>query len=176
MVHRRVASTVVFAVAALVTAVLLAPRPTSPDLYAGFRQARDQEIPGTFGYVLSAPGDITPTIDPVSAYGTLLGSRSDRDVALTLATVRNDADGVRWGPAWVYLTRDLCYFSAKGDFVSPSRAGDDDGCTADNLLVQVVDASSGDFVAAFDAYDPGKGWSPDRGGAPIQTLGATRFH
>lgn len=148
-----------------------------PDPYAGLRQAATQEIPGTFGYTLSAvPSGFRPSIDPVRAYGQLLGSGADRHVALTLADVTNVTDGVHWGPAWVYLTRDLCYFTAKGDFVSPARSGGTDGCTADNLLVQVVDARTGAFVAAFDAYDIGGDWLPQRQGGTVQAPAGTRFH
>lgn len=144
------------------------------DPFTAFRQAREQPIPGTFGYVL-APAEGAPTIEPEAAYGELLGSGAGLDVSLTYATVRNDTDGVEWGPAWVYLTHDLCYFTAKGDFVSPSRAGEDDGCTPDNILVQVVDARSGRFVAAFDAFDVSGEWLPAREGDP-QASPTTLFH
>jgi len=144
------------------------------DPFAAFHQVREQTIPGTFGYVL-APADGRPEMAPETAYGDLLGSGRGLDVSLTYAIVRNDRDGIEWGPAWVYLTHDLCYFTAKGDFVSPSRAGEDDGCTPDNILVQVVDADTGRFVAAFDAFDVDGGWLPARAGDP-QTSPTTRFH
>lgn len=147
---------------------------TGDDPFAAFHQARPQPIPGTFGYVLD-PAEGRPSVRPDAAYETLLGSGDGLDVSLTYAVVRNDRDGVRWGPAWVYLTHDLCYFTAKGDFVSPSRAGEDDGCTPNNILVQVVDAQSGRFVAAFDAFDVHGGWLPARVGDP-QTSPTTRFH
>jgi hypothetical protein len=161
------------AVAVVATATWLVPR-TGDDPFAMFHQARTQPIPGTFGYVLD-PAEGRPSIQPDTAYGTLLGSGEDLDVSLTYAIVRNDRDGVLWGPAWVYMTHDLCYFTAKGDFVSPSRAGEDDGCTPDNILVQVVDAQTGRFVAAFDAFDVHGGWLPARVGDP-QASPTTRFH
>ena len=93
-------------------------------------------------------------------------------VSVTLAAVgRGDAVGGRRGCS----SRDLCYFTAKGDFVSPSRSGDGDGCTPRNVLVQVVDASTGDFVAVFEAYDADLTWLPDRVGTPAQVPGARRF-
>ena len=147
---------------------------SSEDPFAVFHQSREEPIPGTFGYVL-APADGSPRVEPETAYADLLGSGRGLDVSLTYAVVRNDRDGLEWGPAWVYLTHDLCYFTAKGDFVSPSRAGEDDGCTPDNILVQVVDADPGRFVAAFDAFDVHGGWLPARAGDP-QTLPTTRFH
>ena len=75
----------------------------------------------------------------------------------------------------MFFTRGLCYFTAKGDFVSPSRSGDGDGCTPRNVLVQVVDASTGEFVAVFEAYDADLTWLPDRVGTPAQVPGARRF-
>jgi len=168
--------TVALAALAVTVAVAGVWRTTRPgdDQYAAFHQARTQPIPGTFGYVLD-PAEGRPSIRPDTAYRALLGSGDGLDVSLTYAIVRNDRDGVRWGPAWVYLTHDLCYFTAKGDFVSPSRAGEDDGCTPNNILVQVVDAQSGRFIAAFDAFDVGGGWLPARAGDP-QASPTTRFH
>jgi hypothetical protein len=96
-------------------------------------------------------------------------------VFVTLAGVENASEGIAWGPSWVFVTRDLCYFNTKGDFVSPSRAGEEDGCTPRNMLVQVVDAWSGEFRAVFEAYDLDGAWAPDRAGAPDQVPGATRF-
>jgi hypothetical protein len=148
------------------------------DPYRGYRQATEEEIPGTFGYLLEPAGGFEPSIDPRSVYPELVGADPDRKVTLTLATVSNEGDGVEWGPAWVFLTRHLCYFSAKGDFISPSRAGLDDGCSPDNVLVQVVDARTGEFLAAFDAYDAVGGWSPSRDTvvAGVQDPLSTRFH
>jgi hypothetical protein len=161
---------------ALVGGLIASWRFTRPsiDPFAAFHQAHSQPIPGTFGYVL-VPAEGRPGVSPDAAYRTLLGAHDGLDVSLTYAIVRNERDGVRWGPAWVYLTHDLCYFTAKGDFVSPSRAGEDDGCTPNNILVQVVDAESGRFVAAFDAFDVEGGWLPARMGDP-QTSPTTRFH
>jgi hypothetical protein len=170
---RRLAVLAALAVAGGLTAGWLMTRP-GDDPFAAFHQVRAQPIPGTFGYVL-APAAGRPTVDPQTAYATLLGSGERLDVSLTYAVVRNDRDGVRWGPAWVYLTHDLCYFTAKGDFVSPSRAGEDDGCTPNNILVQVVDAGTGRLIAAFDAFDVHGGWLPARAGDP-QASPTTRFH
>ncbi len=172
--HRRaslVVSTLSIAVAAAGAWVVAQHR---ADPFAAFHQARPQTIPGTFGYMLT-PADGVPRVEPGAAYRTLLGSGRGLDVSLTYAVVRNEGDGIEWGPAWVYLTHDLCYFTAKGDFVSPSRSGEDDGCTPDNILVQVVDAQTGTFVAAFDAFDVNGGWLPERAGDP-QTSPTTRFH
>jgi hypothetical protein len=146
----------------------------SDDAYAALRQAIEQPIPGTFGYLLEPP-DAGATADPSEAYARLLGAADDRDVALTLATVTNADEGYEWGPAWVYITHDLCYFTAKGDLVSPGRSGRTDACTKGNMLVQVVDAASGEMIAAFPAFDLELGWLPQREGTPSQA-GLTRFH
>jgi hypothetical protein len=166
------------AVAAVVTVATgitwWAARPSNDDPYAALRQAVDQPIPGTFGYVLKPPDD-GARADPSQAYTRLLGAGDGRDVALTLATVTNADEGYEWGPAWVYFTHDLCYFTAKGDLVSPGRSGRVDACTKQNMLVQVVDAGSGEMVAAFPAFDLERGWLPQREGTPSQA-GVTRFH
>ncbi len=161
-------------VAGIVTATLLAACSGSPDPYSAYRQTKAEPIPGTFGYSLE-PVDGTPRTDPGTVYEDLVGADLARDVSVSFGQVSNDDDGTRWGPAWVFFTHDLCYFTAKGDFVSPSRAGLADGCTEDNMLVQVVDANSGDLVAAFGAYDLTGEWLPSRMGGD-QPAGATRFH
>jgi hypothetical protein len=171
--RRIVVGLAVLAIAVTGLAVSLATR-HDDDPFAAFHQARPEPIPGTFGYEL-VPAAGTPSVAPDAVYRHLLGADQNLDVALTYADVRNEGDGVNWGPAWVYLSRDLCYFSAKGDFVSPSRAGKTDGCTKDNILVQVVDAQSGDLIATFDAFDVNGGWLPARTGDP-QSTPTTRFH
>jgi len=146
-----------------------------PGPYEPLHQSSRQEIPGTFGYDLVPVDGFTTDVDPAVAWRELPGARTGSDVSVTLAAVENPAQGVDWGPSWVYFTNDLCYFTAKGDFVSPSRAGEDDGCTPQNVLVQVVDASSGEFRAVFEAYDADLTWLPERAGTPDQVAGATPF-
>ena len=146
-----------------------------PDPFRPLHQSTRQEIPGTFGYVLVPVEDFRAVVDPTRAWRGLTGARAGADVSVTLAEVENPAEGVDWGPSWVYFTNDLCYFTSKGDFVSPSRAGEDDGCTPQNVLVQVVDATSGEFRAVFEAYDADLTWLPRRVGEPGQVPGTTRF-
>ena len=147
-----------------------------PDPYATVRQAREEKIPGTFSYVLRPPGDIAPTVGPQHAYDGLPGAGTEPDVTVTFAVVLDTDSGRSWGPAWVFFTRHLCYFSAKGDLVSPGRFGDGDACTDQNMFVQVVDVRSGSLVGAFSAYDTTVGWLPDRGEQPVHLDGTTRFH
>jgi hypothetical protein len=154
------------------------------DPYRPYRQATEEDIPGTFGYVLSPVGSFDPDTDPARVYDGLVGASNDRRVWLSLARVRNDTDGFSYGPSWVFMTRNLCYFTAKGDLVAPARYGDGDACTHDNFLVQVVDAETGEFRDAFTAFDSTGGWVPDRLGDPAMQAGApagaqagtTRFH
>lgn len=163
--------------ASLVTVVLLVASCSlvdDPAPYAPLHQSVRQEIPGTFGYDLLPVEGFDPEIDPLQAWRGLTGAAGGTHVSVTLAAVEDPVDG-GWGPSWVFFTRDLCYFTAKGDFVSPSRSGDGDGCTPRNVLVQVVDASTGDFVAVFEAYDADLTWLPDRVGTPAQVPGARRF-
>jgi hypothetical protein len=138
-------------------------------------QSERQEIPGTFGYQLVPVDGFRAEIDPAVAWRELPGAGEGTDVSVTLAEVESPTDGADWGPSWVYFTHDLCYFTAEGDFVSPSRAGETDGCTPQNVLVQIVDASSGEFRGVFEAYDDDLTWLPARTGTPDQVAGATRF-
>ena len=146
-----------------------------PNRFEPLHQSERQEIPGTFGYDLVPVDGFETEIDPGAAWRDLPGAGRGAAVSVTLAEVESPAEGVDWGPSWVYFTNDLCYFTAKGDFVSPSRSGEDDGCTPQNVLVQVVDATSGEFRAVFEAYDAGLNWLPERVGSPDQVAGATRF-
>ncbi|HVF07405.1 MAG TPA: hypothetical protein VNC60_02415 [Actinomycetota bacterium] len=143
--------------------------------YEPLHQSARQEIPGTFGYVLVPLEGFRGEVDPSSAWRDLPGAGEGSAVSVTLADLEHPGEGVDWGPSWVYFTNDLCYFTAKGDFVSPSRAGKTDGCTRQNVLVQVVDATSGEFTAVFEAYDAHLTWTPTRVGTPDQVAGATRF-
>jgi hypothetical protein len=147
------------------------------DPYAVYRQARGEPIPGTFAWTLQPPSGGTPRLSPAQAYRRLPGAGTEPDVMATLAIIENGDDGSRTPTAWVFITRNLCYFTAKGDLVSPGRSGGD-GCTPDNLLVQAVDADTGDLVRVFSAFDLTHGWSPDREGDPAtaQATGTTRFH
>jgi len=157
------------------TIVTVACGGDEPNPYGPLHQSERQEIPGTFGYDLVPVGGFATEIDPATAWRDLPGAGRGAEVSVTLAEVENAAEGVDWGPSWVYFTNDLCYFTAKGDFVSPARTGEGDGCTPQNVLVQVVDATSGEFRAVFEAYDADLTWLPTRAGSPDQVPGATRF-
>ena len=157
------------------TFTVVACSTSSPPPFEPLRQATRQEIPGAFGYDLVPVGDFRPRVDPARIWPSLPGAGTGSDVSVTLAEVVHTTDGVDWGPSWVFFTNDLCYFTAKGDYVSPSRAGESDGCRPRNMFVQVVDASSGELRAVFEAYDADLTWLPERLGTPAQVASTTRF-
>jgi len=146
----------------------------APDTFAALRQATIEAVPGTLGYELLPVGDFRPEIAPNEDYAALTG-RTDGTVMVTLATVHDIDYGTRWGPAWVFFARDVCYATSKGDLVSPGRSGNDP-CSDANMWVQVIDANSGATLGSFSAYDGSERWAPDRSGDPSQVPGTTRFH
>jgi hypothetical protein len=93
--------------------------------------------------------------------------------------VENTTDHTLGPPAWVFVTPHTCYATAKGDLVSPGRTGN--GCTQENLYVQGVDATTGERLGGFSAFDTPTGWSPTRAGTPEVVVattqdGTTRLH
>jgi hypothetical protein len=145
-----------------------------PDTFAPLRQATVEPIPGTFSYELEPVGGFRPEIAPDADYAALT-SRTSGTVMVTLATVHDTDFGTRWGPAWVFFARDVCYATSKGDLVSPARSGNDP-CSDANMWVQVIDATNGASLGSFTAYDGTGGWTPERRGDPAQVPGTTRFH
>jgi hypothetical protein len=96
-----------------------------------------------------------------------------------LAQVYNHVGDYVGPPAWVFITPDTCFATAKGDLVSPERSGN--GCTQQNLYVQGVDATTGETLGGFSAFEPPDGWTPAREGTPPSVmattqLGSTRLH
>jgi hypothetical protein len=145
-----------------------------PDRYESLRQATTEPIPGTFSYELEPVDGFHPSFDPDTAYAKLV-ERAPGPVMITLATVHDTDFDATWGPAWVFFARDVCFATAKGDVVSPARSGND-ACSVANMWVQVIDATSGDPLGSFTAYDGTTTWVPTREGDPAQVAGATRFH
>jgi len=146
----------------------------APDTFGPLRQATVEAIPGTLSYELEPVGDFSPTIAPDADYEAL-ARRTPGSVTVTLATVHDTDFGTRWGPAWVFFARDVCFATSKGDVVSPARSGNDP-CTDANIWVQAIDAASGATLGSFTAYDGSERWAPDRDGDPSQVPGTTRFH
>jgi hypothetical protein len=145
-----------------------------PDPLEPLRQAAVEAIPGTFSYELEPVGGFRPTIEPNADYAAL-ARRTTGTVMVTLATVHDTDFGTRWGPAWVFFARDVCFATSKGDVVSPARSGND-RCSDANMWVRVIDATNGASLGTFTAYDGTEQWLPDREGDPAQVAGAIRFH
>jgi hypothetical protein len=145
-----------------------------PDTFGALRQATVEAVPGTLGYQLEPVGDFRPQIAPDADYAALT-RRTDGPVMVTLATVHDIDYGTRWGPAWVFFARDMCFATSKGDLVSPTRSGNDP-CSDANMWVQVIDANDGASLGSFSAYDGSERWAPSRAGDPSQVAGTIRFH
>lgn len=145
-----------------------------PDTFGPLRQATVEAVPGTLSYELEPVGDFRPQVTPDADYAAL-AQRTPGTVTVTLATVHDTDFGTRWGPAWVFFARGVCFATSKGDVVSPARSGND-ACTDANIWVQAIDATSGATLGSFTAYDGSERWVPQREGDPSQVPGTTRFH
>lgn len=165
--------------AVAVVALLGAPCSRTPDPYAAYRQARTEDVPGTFDWQLHPPGDFTPAISPDTAFEKVFQAGRRPEVLVVLARVGTTTDGSVWPPAWVFVSPDMCFATAKGDLVSPGRSGN--GCEDENLYVQGVDAATGETLGGFSAFDTPEGWLPARAGTPDVLVartqeGTTRLH
>ena len=146
----------------------------APDPFEPLRQATVEAVPGTLSYELVPVGNYRPEVAPDADY-TALAKRTPGTVTVTLATVHDTDFGTRWGPAWVFFARDVCFATSKGDVVSPARSGNE-ACTDANMWVQAIDATNGATLGSFTAYDGSERWTPQREGDPSQVPGTTRFH
>jgi hypothetical protein len=153
---------------------------TAPDPYAAFRQTDVEEVPGTFDWELHpVDSSFRPAISPEVAYEEVYGAGREPEAVAVLAQVYNHVGDYVGPPAWVFITPDTCFATAKGDLVSPGRSGN--GCTQQNLYVQGVDATTGETLGGFSAFEPPDGWTPAREGTPppvvaTTQLGSTRLH
>ena len=160
--------------------VMFAGCSSAPDPYAAFRQTTDEDVPGTFDWQLHpVDGDYRPAIAPQDAYATVFEAGKRPEAIAVLAQVGNALEDTLGPPAWVFITPDMCFATAKGDLVSPGRTGN--GCTEQNLYVQGVDATTGETLGGFSAFDPPIHWQPAREGQPTPVVattqaGSTRLH
>jgi hypothetical protein len=166
--------------AAAVFAVLALACSSEPDPYASYRETVVEDVPGAFDWQLQpVSDDFRPAIAPEVAYEEVFGAGTRSEAMAVLAQVYNAVEHTTAPPAWVFITPHMCFATAKGDLVSPGRTGD--GCTDDNLYVQGVDATTGERLGGFSAYDSVAGWSPARRGTPAPVVattqeGSTRLH
>ena len=139
-----------------------APAPTFPTL----RQARVEEVPGTFGLVLRPPpAGFNPQVSPVQALQIASqGQKAPGPVFLTLASVPGMYTGQTIDtPMWVIIVRNLCYPSQKGELVSSSRREPQNrvsNCSMRNLWIQVEDPITGKRVSMVAGFDPTANWQP----------------
>lgn len=168
------------AVIAAALLVVLTSCSSAPDPYAAYRQTTVEEVPGTFDWQLRpVDAKYRPTLSPQDAYTKVFEAGKRPDAIAVLAQVGNAVDDSLGPPAWVFITPDMCFATAKGDLVSPGRTGN--GCTPENLYVQGVDATTGEPLGGFSAFEPPTHWEPARAGhpAPVEATtqaGTTRLH
>jgi hypothetical protein len=143
--------------------------PDGGTTYPSLRQAGEELVPGTLDvYLEPAPASFSPRLTPAAAYDERAAPHARHDVSMTLAFVRQGLPELgnvrRAGPAWVVVNHDVCYFTSKGDLISPARAtgGRRDGCTQKNLFLQVLDAGTGDQLFTVGGFDPSGRWAPRR--------------
>ena len=146
---------------------------SAPDPYAAYRQTTVEDVPGTFDWQLQPVAkDFRPAIAPQDAYDQVFEAGQRPDAIAVLAQVGNRVDSGLGPPAWVFITPHMCFATAKGDLVSPGRSGD--GCTDANLYVQGVDATTGEALGGFAAYEPPAPWEPARAGQPAPVVATTQ--
>ena len=168
------------AIVAAALLAILAGCSSAPDPYAAYRQTTVETVPGTFDWQLHpVDADYRPAISPQDAYATVFDAGKRPEAIAVLAHVGNTVDDNMGPPAWVFITPDMCFATAKGDLVSPGRSGN--GCVEQNLYVQGVDATTGQTLGGFSAFDPPTHWEPARAGQPDPVVattqaGSTRLH
>ncbi len=161
------------ALAAAALLALLVGCRSAPDPYAAWRQTTVEEIPGTFDWQLHpVDADYRPAISPQDAYAKVFEAGKRPQAIAVLGRVGNTVDDSLRPPAWVFITPDMCFATAKGDLVSPGRSGN--GCTDQNLFVQGVDATTGETLGGISAFDPPTHWEPARAGQPVPVVATTQ--
>ncbi len=154
-------------VAAVGAGVWLARDRGAPS-YPSLRQARAEEVPGTFGVMLHPPpAGFEPAVTPGQVYRAFVSRPPPGGVMETLAVVSSpyapSSDEV---PAWVLIGRGVCDATSKGDVVSPGRSdptAEGVPCPNESLLIGVIDATTGTLLGAYRGYDLSGTWVPARG-------------
>jgi hypothetical protein len=168
------------ALVAVAAILVVACQPSTPDPYAAYRQTQAELVPGAFDWEIQPiDADFRAAIGPAEAYEKVYAAGRQPDATAVLGRVYNRLEHTTGPPAWIFITPDTCFATAKGDLVSPGRTGN--GCAEENLYVQGVDATTGESLGGFSAFMPQDGWAPARAGAPAVVtartqLGTTRLH
>lgn len=147
--------------------------------YEAYRQTASQEIPGTWGTHLDPlPDDYDPKLTPSQVLDRFARNTPRGAIILDLADVRQSVVYVvggtpqpaLGGPAWVFLTRGVCFNSEKGALVASSRRPDNypvQRCSLANISVLAVNADTGKLILTARGYDDTLEWSPARAGNPM---------
>jgi hypothetical protein len=146
--------------------------------YEEYRQVESQEIPGTWGSRLEPlPEDYDPKLSPEEVLDRYAADSPRGAIILDLARYRDTLTYVidhtpsppADTPAWVFLTRGLCFNSEKGALVASARRPDSYGaqrCSLANISVLAVDADTGALISTARGFDESLEWSPARAGNP----------
>lgn len=146
--------------------------------YEEYRQVRTQEIPGTWGTHLEPlPDDYDPDLSPREVLDRFARDSPRGAIVLDLARYRDTLTYVidhtpsppADAPAWVFMTRGLCFNSEKGALVASARRPDSyDGqrCSLANISILAVDADTGDLIATARGFDDSLEWVAARAGNP----------
>jgi len=147
--RRRIVLGATVALAVAVVTIVLARRVPYEDL----RQTVAQTIPGTLGYTLLPPGDVRPALTPAKVQARYPARGGE--VAIALATIRDDFSGRSFGPGWVLFARGVCLRDAKGELVSDARGTDpnDLACTDATIWILAVDPVTAAPLIALTAHD-----------------------
>ena len=159
--RRRILLGATVALAVVVVAIVLMR--AAP--YAELRQTSPQAIPGTLGYTLIPPGDVRPALTPAEVEARYPAEGGE--VAIALATIRDNFSGRSFGPGWVLFARGVCLRDAKGELVSDARGTDpsDLVCTDATIWILAVDPTTATPLIALTAHDPDGTFAPAVGGA-----------
>jgi hypothetical protein len=168
------------ALVAALAILAVACHSSPPDPYAAYRQTQPEVVPGSFDWEIQPiDADFRASIGPADAYEKVYAAGAQPDATALLGQVYNRVEHTTGPPAWIFVTPDTCFATAKGDLVSPGRTGN--GCSEQNLYVQGVNAATGESLGGFSAFMPQEGWTPARAGTPpvvtaTTQLGTTRLH
>jgi hypothetical protein len=148
------------------------------EAYAAYRQVKTQEIPGTWGTRLEPlPANYDPKLSPSEVLDRFAGDTPRGAIVLDLAQYHEGLSYVvdrtvipaKDAPAWVFLTRGVCFNSEKGALVASARRPDSynpQRCSLANISILAIDADTGKLLATARGYDDTLDWKVARNGNP----------
>ena len=151
---------------------------SEPPRYSDFRETKTEQIPGTWGLIMAPPEEgWNPGLSPSQVLDRFATDETRGDIMLTLAQVSSNLTYVDDGtphpvasePAWVFLTRGVCFSSEKGALVASARRPESynaQRCSLKNISVLAVDADTGAYITTERGFDPSLEWAPARQGNP----------